>query len=59
MLLACVQWQQRWLEMGVEETLLRKHIAISIIENCKHLSEDLTPCAHCIDSAKIALNERA
>ena len=45
--------------MGIEETVLRKHLAITIIENCKHLSEDLTPCEHCIDSAKIVLDERA
>lgn len=55
--LVCVLKLQRWPEVNTKETVLRKHIAIAIIENCKHLSEDLTPCGHCIDSAKIALNE--
>jgi hypothetical protein len=43
--------------MGIEETYLRREIAIRIIENCKHLSVDDTACAHCIEAAKIALTQ--
>ena len=39
--------------------MLRKEIAMKIIENCKDVSEDIIICDHCIDSAKIALDERA
>lgn len=43
--------------MSLDDMLLRKEIAIRIIENCKHLSVDDTACAHCVYSAKIALDD--
>lgn len=36
---------------------LRKYIATSIIERCKHGAPDLIPCVACIDAAKIALED--
>lgn len=43
--------------MCTEETLLRSKIAILIIENCKHISTYQSACVHCIESAKIAVDE--
>jgi hypothetical protein len=43
--------------VSLEDMLLRREIAIKIIENCKHLSADDTACAHCVYSAKIALED--
>ena len=45
--------------MSLDDMMLRKEIAMKIIDNCKDLSEDIFVCLHCIDSAKIALDERA
>ena len=43
---------EKTLEIIKEE--LREHIAASIIDRCKHLSPDLTPCSHCVESAHLA-----
>jgi len=34
---------------------MSKQIGIAIIEGCKHLPPDKTPCKMCIDAASIAL----
>ena len=38
--------------------MLRKEIAITIIERCRHLSPDLSACDHCIESAKVAWGDQ-
>jgi len=34
---------------------MSKQIGIAIIEGCRHLPPDQTPCKMCIDAASIAL----
>ena len=41
--------------MSLDDMMLRKEIAISIIERCNHGSLDSTPCSPCIDAAKVAI----
>jgi hypothetical protein len=43
--------------MGIEETYLRREIAIRIIENCNHIDPDEPTCVHCVEAAKIALTQ--
>ena len=43
--------------MGIEETYLRRQIASAIIENCSHIDPDEPVCVHCIEAAKIALEQ--
>ena len=44
--------------MSVDDMMLRKEIAITIIERCRHLSPDLSACDHCIESAKVAWGDQ-
>ena len=41
--------------MSLDDMMLRKEIAISIIERCSHGSPDTTPCSPCVDAAKVAI----
>ena len=43
--------------MGIEETYLRRQIAAAIIENCSHIDLDEPVCVHCVEAAKIALEQ--
>lgn len=44
--------------MGIEDTYMRKEIAVSIIERCRHSSPDQTPCNHCVEAAKLAWGDQ-
>jgi hypothetical protein len=44
--------------MSLDDMVLRKEIAITIIERCRHLSPDLSACDHCIESAKVAWGDQ-
>ena len=43
--------------MVLKETLLRRQIASAIIENCSHIDPDEPVCVHCVEAAKIALEQ--
>jgi hypothetical protein len=46
------------IKMGIEDTYMRKEIAVSIIERCRHSSPDQTPCNHCVEAAKLAWGDQ-